>query len=1346
MKLRPSFLLAALGVCLAVSPAGAVVRLLESDASRVLVEIVPEPAEITTQAADGRDYVRLRIPEMGVTDHAGLPELPASAVRLAVPPNTIPRLRVVQAEWSPRQPGAVLPAPHRIGKRDPLGPNQVVEEEAPEEALYRSRTIHPEQPFRLSEVMGIRNSRVVEVEYFGAQAETFARGYRLLRRAVLEVTFEAPRGRSIRRMSERPAVPQELWSRTMRSGVLNQAQAPEWARGGPGDAPSVGDQPWGGGTQWKVEVNETGLFEIPFSALSALGFPGGVPVASVSVYQRVFDLDAVDDPGTSAADLFQQLPVPVLVRDRNTNGTFDLNDGIVVWGRSVRDQWMTSGWEHEDRHDTRNFVFVRVDGAGGARMAIVPGILPDAGADSLACTPHTVFRENDRRYSQYAADFGPGRDAFETEFFYWNDQTTPTSGAVGWTFTDPFLVENIQPDSTAALLARVCPTGKPIFGRFTNDVEFNVNATQVGNRGFYNEHFYSFGGVVNPDSVMNSHVIPAGLLTNGSNDFSFRGRSYNGFGNTDVAFVARFLFDWYQIEYHRQLVASGGKLRLSTRDGTAGDQRIRVRGFGGTDLLLFDVTDPAAPALVSLGPGQVVAGGGGLTDLRFGHDNGPGATTPGEYFATRETNVRIASGPEITAVAPSSALAAGAGAQYVVITHDRFVDGAAELAEYRSSRYSTQVATVSELYDLFGGGRIHPDAFKAYAAYGFHRWSQPLVFLCLIGDASEDHRHVESDSDEDLLPSHSLWAAHEGAPEESDQYFAELTKDGTGAFDRFSDIYVGRLALNTTEELDWNIQRIRAYENEGIDQLWRRRVLLLADDALSGDLDGSVGNGYGWRGSEVAFCSASESYEQLLADHPVDALLPDLFCWSEFSHPCPDSCNRHGPTGSGDCESEPGVDCGIWYDCRRIPYTNDGWRQEVPCQREAVNAVVLPILREKLDNGVFIWNYQGHANRFQLAHEEVWYDIPRGRSDVDFMANEGKPFLFLGFACHLSEFDRDDERLSADCLAEKMMNVRQTGLERPGGCVASFSSSGFEFLGPNLDFNRYVLEAFYYPERLLDSGLPAGTALPDDGDPNAYVWTVGEATTRARLLFQERYGSQAENSRQAARRFILLGDPALSPDFGTPTITVTVNGQTVEDPSLDFFAAPADFPDDMNVTVTATDGRGVSSMRVTDSQLGEVDPANYTVVTNESTDDGVPQSRTLSYDFQLREDVVYALSFEALDGAGHAAKFTLRTDTRFEFVNDQVAVYPNPFSNRTHAVFQLTSRAAEVEMSIYTPTGRQIVERNLGSIDANEQAEIEWDGRDDHGLPVANGTYFLRLKLSGSSGSIEKTLPIVRMQ
>jgi hypothetical protein len=73
---------------------------------------------------------------------------------------------------------------------------------------------------------------------------------------------------------------------------------------------------------------------------------------------------------------------------------------------------------------------------------------------------------------------------------------------------------------------------------------------------------------------------------------------------------------------------------------------------------------------------------------------------------------------------------------------------------------------------------------------------------------------------------------------------------------------------------------------------------------------------------------------------------------------------------------------------------------------------------------------------------------------------------------------------------------------------------------------------------------------------------------------------------------------------------------------------------------------------------------------------------------------------------------------------------PNPFSVSTRIAYELPGAGGRVQLDVYDAAGRLV--RNL--IDADERAgqhAVSWDGRDDRGTRVANGTYFYQLQWNG---------------
>jgi hypothetical protein len=81
-----------------------------------------------------------------------------------------------------------------------------------------------------------------------------------------------------------------------------------------------------------------------------------------------------------------------------------------------------------------------------------------------------------------------------------------------------------------------------------------------------------------------------------------------------------------------------------------------------------------------------------------------------------------------------------------------------------------------------------------------------------------------------------------------------------------------------------------------------------------------------------------------------------------------------------------------------------------------------------------------------------------------------------------------------------------------------------------------------------------------------------------------------------------------------------------------------------------------------------------------------------------------------------------------------VSVFPNPFSGDTYFFYTLTEEAREARLSIYTVSGRKIFVADVGAFPGYNQ--YRWDGRDERGDRLANGTYIYKLVVRG--GGLER--------
>jgi hypothetical protein len=130
--------------------------------------------------------------------------------------------------------------------------------------------------------------------------------------------------------------------------------------------------------------------------------------------------------------------------------------------------------------------------------------------------------------------------------------------------------------------------------------------------------------------------------------------------------------------------------------------------------------------------------------------------------------------------------------------------------------------------------------------------------------------------------------------------------------------------------------------------------------------------------------------------------------------------------------------------------------------------------------------------------------------------------------------------------------------------------------------------------------------------------------------------------------------------------------------------------------------------------------------------------------YSPREKIEYAVSFERQDQTESAFGvdpiYVVRLES-FErsallpTVYDMGKNYPNPFNPETHINYQLPE-ASQVQLLIYNTLGQKI--RTL--LDERKEAgyyTIQWDGRDERGLSVGSGIYFIKMQ-AGNTVKIQK--------
>ena len=172
------------------------------------------------------------------------------------------------------------------------------------------------------------------------------------------------------------------------------------------------------------------------------------------------------------------------------------------------------------------------------------------------------------------------------------------------------------------------------------------------------------------------------------------------------------------------------------------------------------------------------------------------------------------------------------GADYIIITHNKFSSIADQLASFRSNNFPDEsisspriiVIDVQQIYDEFTYGLLEPSAIRQFIKFAFENWEIPApTYVVLLGDLSHDYRALLPSSRPNFIPSVPYFTGIYGLAA-SDNLFAAVAGNDN---DIAPDLAIGRLSIETIEEGNILLQKLINYPDDPTKQ-WKQNVLMLA--------------------------------------------------------------------------------------------------------------------------------------------------------------------------------------------------------------------------------------------------------------------------------------------------------------------------------------------------------------------------------------------------------------------------------------------------------------------------------------------------------------------------------------
>jgi hypothetical protein len=1146
------------------------VHALASDRTGVTLEITLPGWLLGPADGDGRHL--LLAEGLQHTAEAGRPFLPASSVTLGLPPGTRAVARVLaREEGETRENVRLALAGEPTTERGPDG-KEIPAMRAVPPVLDGA---YPASPVLVGEEMQMRGQRMVGVRITPFVYDEAARRLTALSRVRVRVDFVPDESAAPERPGlEAPAGEDRHFEGVFQTSLLNYSQARSW-RAAPRrpqrrlDLQRTLDETR---TEVRVRIDTTGVYRVDYAQLAAAGFPAGIPVDEVEAHRHEFVPAQADPPYTN-------VPVAIEVIEGGTpNGSFDAGDHVLFYAQSfterARPTHYTQYWGRED------YVFVSSAPSAGARVGL------RAANRGFGTTTPPAWFPSYARYERNGYQMSYPRDTTE-DMWLWTRQLSVADPNPSPPDSFRFSCADLDTSAAATVAASFMgwlDTDRHVV--WVDVVKDNGDSIGVAD---------SVVWLARIERVVRNTVFGSSLQEGSGNRLRYRGWS-----TPQKPYMVGGL-NWFEVTYGRRYRALNDYLvcNSSQVEDTA---LFRVGNFTSPDSIrVYDVTDSTAPVRLVLDPGQVKPDG---PRWSVEWEDSVVSGTRRRYVAFREARrvpdalVTAVNRRRLTGPAPDGRV------DYLVVTHELFEGDLAPLvALRRGAGLGVLVAPAQAVYDEFNGGRRSPYAIRRFAQFAYQNWQ--TRFLVLVGDASQDPQAFTSLASPDWIPAPLTFGqvgVSQGDEVVSSDHWYVWCLDGCRSISgaQLPDMFVGRLPVGSSQQARDLVAKIVNYEQFSAQDDWRNRVVFVPDDPYSEQSffgGGGFETGYCRRGGEIVFRNLAETCRNvILNEGRLRSTAATRFYLYDYlvGHRTPISISPD-----------------TCYDLLTVGnYTS---------------ANIAPQLAGVLSNGVLFWDYQGHANETQIAHERLW--LSQGSiQDLDQVNNPGRPFLLTAYACHVNNFSRASENdFYGDGMGERMVTA-------PGnrGAIAVYASSGFEAL-PFLPGTNHL---DVWLVRSLFSEPPFDPYL---GDRGARV-VLGEAVATAYTRFYSTIPPFSE--RGTSQTYHLLGDPGLRLNVAGPQNFVTANGDTLQDGATVRLHSPGDTLRFIAEITSNNAITGIELQHVLGGSATVIPPASYTLVPS-LPDTLVNGGRyfTLSYkDTLVAADFSYVL--RATDRFGVVTQFT----------------------------------------------------------------------------------------------------------
>lgn len=1280
------------------------IKVLSSDLNSIIFEYNPIYGDTALISSQGQQYIKVNLLG-GFTENfskSGLPQIQLRTINIGVPSEHGNTIQVINSTFTTIK-GKYLPNP-QLGK-DSIG----VSEKFIEGADYA--TSIDQDVVTFGDFGLVRNLPVQTIKIYPIQFDASSSTIKLFKRIVIKISFSgAGTGHQL--------VNDDM----LQSVVINWESARNWGTASnklQKTSSSFADGDW-----FRLETPEEGIYKIDRAFLQTLG----VDVNNVDPRKlKIFGYGGYSLPEEVALSKNGGPIENAIIVVGEQDGVFDAGDYILFYGRP------TEFWEYNSNqqkivrvkqpYSKKNYYWLNIGTTAGKR-AIEKSSLNVSNAYVQQST--LAFKS----YDKDSVNIGKsGRD-------YFGDQLDNNTKSRVYLNTLNGIISN----NPINYRFRVANKSQSYVSLFIEESGSQIYSSSVS--GTYDYIF----GIEN----LNRAVYNGSLAQERSNlKFSISTSSMD----------ALIYIDFFEIEYRKTLSAVLDNLLFFSKDTTANIE-YTLSNFSSSNIQLFDITDYANIMNITNG---TISGG----ELKF--QAGEESRNVRKYLAVNQAAFKTPiNGSKIILPNLRGNLA---GSEMIIIAPRDFKTQAEQYQAYRSnqspSKLSAQVFYVDDIMNEFSGGLLDPTAIRDLVKFAYDNWQIKPSYLLLFGDGDYDILNTEKLGKNFIPTFQTAESLYELSSYPMDDYYARVSGS-----DKKIDLAVGRINVQTAQEAEAVVNKIIAYESTLERGLWRDKITLVADDgpAAAGVDDGSTHTSQ----SEIIASTKIPKYFDI--DKIYLAAYPTAYSGSGRRKPdvnkaIVDAVNNgtlilnwvgHGNPGVWAHES-------VFEKITTIPQfknqnyffltaaTCDFGKYDDPSVQSSTE--IMNNMADAGSIGAFTAARVVFSSANAAINESFYTNLFSTRELNNLPIRIGKAY----FQTKQTLFSENDEKFHLFGDPSVRLNVPQLqttidsvngktlqstvqlnalGNVKINGSVRNSDGSKKMYNGEAIvsvfDSERSLeLKEMSYTISLQGGLIFRGRATVTNGDFQSEFVVPKDISYENKNGKIVSYISNSDIDGVGYSNQIIVGgtNPNAVNDGKGPDISIYFDDVNFESSYLvnPNFTLIAKLSDQTGLNTTGTGiGHKLEGI-LNDDQTNTIDLSNSFV--GDLNSGG--KSGSINYRFSSMKPGDYKIQIKAWDVYNNLstqdAMFTVVSADNGIVLRD-VVNYPNPFSSNTIFTFQHNiSSAINVKIKIYSIAGRMIKQIEESNI-MGKFVKIDWDGRDEDGNQIANGTYLYKLNVESVDG------------